>query len=332
MSLLTVNDLRCYFHTREGVGRAVDGVSFSLDRGETVGIVGESGSGKSVTCYSMMGLIPMPPGRIESGTAIFDRIDLLSCGERQLRKIRGSRIAMIFQDPMTSLNPFLRISQQLIEPLLLHTDTNRSDALKLAVEALGEVGIPNPEARIQRYPHEFSGGMRQRVMIAMALIAKPEILIADEPTTALDVTVQAEILELIKYHQQKLGMAVIFVTHDLAVISQVCDTINVMYAGRIVERASTSELFNHPLHAYTRALLKSIPATQEKDSELYTIPGLPPNPANPSQGCAFHERNTLGDPTLCLTSEAPPFEEIQPGHFAQNCPGCLAREAGKQNH
>ncbi len=330
MSLLSVNDLRCYFHTREGVGRAVDGVSFSLDRGQTVGIVGESGSGKSVTCYSMMGLVPMPPGKIESGTAVFDGTDLLSCGEKQLRKIRGSRIAMIFQDPMTSLNPYLRISQQVIEPLLLHSDTNKIDALKLAIKALGEVGIPDPETRIHRYPHEFSGGMRQRVMIAMALIAQPEILIADEPTTALDVTVQAEILELIKHHQQKLGMAVIFITHDLAVISQVCDTINVMYAGRIVERASTAELFRHPLHAYTRALLKSIPATHKKDSELYTIPGLPPDPTDPRPGCSFHERNTLGDPNLCLGDTPPPFEEIQPGHFAQNCPGCLANK--KVNH
>jgi len=324
MSLLSVNDLRCYFHTREGVVRAVDGISFSLDRGETIGIVGESGSGKSVSCYSIMGLIPMPPGKIESGTAVFDGTDLLACSEKQLRQIRGSRIAMIFQDPMTSLNPFLRISQQLIEPLMLHTDCNKTDALKQATHALGEVGIPDPESRIQRYPHEFSGGMRQRVMIAMALIAKPEILIADEPTTALDVTIQAEILDLIKFHQQKLGMAVIFITHDLAVISQVCDTINVMYAGRIVERASANELFNHPLHAYTRALLKSIPATHSKDTELYTIPGLPPNPAALGPGCAFQERNTLGKPSLCMSDQAPPFEEIQSGHYAQNCPGCLA--------
>ncbi len=324
MSLLTVKDLRCYFHTREGVTRAVDGVSFSLDRGETIGIVGESGSGKSVTCYSIMGLIPKPPGKIESGSAVFDGTDLLACSDKQLCKIRGRRIAMIFQDPMTSLNPFMRISEQLIEPLLLHTDSNKTDALKLAIKALGEVGIPDPESRIQGYPHEFSGGMRQRVMIAMALIAKPEILIADEPTTALDVTIQAEILELIKSHQQKLGMAVIFITHDLAVISQVSDTINVMYAGRIVERAPTSELFKNPLHAYTRSLLKSIPATQDKDADLYTIPGLPPNSATLGPGCAFRERNTIGDSSLCLTKDAPLFEEIQPDHFVQNCPGCLA--------
>ena len=324
MSLLSVNDLRCYFHTREGIVRAVDGVSFSLQRGESIGIVGESGSGKSVTCYSIMGLIPKPPGKIESGTAIFDGLDLLTCSEKQLRQIRGRRIGMIFQDPMTSLNPFLRIGQQLCEPLLLHTDTNKTDAFKKAIHALGEVGIPDPESRIRSYPHEFSGGMRQRVMIAMALIAKPELLIADEPTTALDVTIQAEILDLIKEHQKKMGMAVIFITHDLAVISQVCDSINVMYAGRIVERAPSQELFSKPLHAYTRALLKSIPALHDKNSELYTIPGLPPNPAIPATGCAFHTRNTLGSPERCLTGQPPRFEEISPKHFAQNCPGCLA--------
>ncbi len=325
MSLLQVKDLRCYFHTRDGIVKAVDGVSFDLEKGQTLGIVGESGSGKSVTCYSMMGLVPMPPGKIESGTAFFDGIDLLSCGEKQLRSIRGRRISMIFQDPMTSLNPYMRISKQLIEPLLLHTDTNKTDALSLAIKALGDVGIPDPESRIRMFPHEFSGGMRQRVMIAMALITKPEILIADEPSTALDVTVQAQILDLIKERQEKTGTAVIFITHDLAVISQICDEINVMYAGRIVERAPTRELFSNPLHAYTRALLKSIPATQEKDSELYTIPGLPPNPSTLGPGCAFRERNTLGDPTRCSLDTAPAFEEIVPHHFAQNCPGCLVK-------
>lgn len=325
MSLLQVKDLRCYFHTRDGIVKAVDGVSFDLEKGQTLGIVGESGSGKSVTCYSMMGLVPMPPGKIESGQALFDGIDLLSCGEKQLRSIRGRRISMIFQDPMTSLNPYMRINKQLAEPLLLHTDTNKTDALSMAITALGDVGIPDPESRIRMFPHEFSGGMRQRVMIAMALITKPEILIADEPTTALDVTVQAQILELIKERQEKTGTAVIFITHDLAVISQICDEVNVMYAGRIVERAATRELFSNPLHAYTRALLKSIPATQEKDSELYTIPGLPPNPSTLGLGCAFKERNTLGDSSLCSIDTAPPFEKIASNHFAQNCPGCLAK-------
>ncbi|HYD83466.1 MAG TPA: ABC transporter ATP-binding protein, partial [Opitutus sp.] len=234
MPLLTVTDLRTYFHTRSGVYRAVDGVSFSIKRGETLGIVGESGSGKSVTCYSLLGLVPQPPARIESGTALFDDVDLLHCSPAQARAIRGKRIAMIFQDPMTSLNPYLRVSEQLIEPLLIHENISRRDALARARTMLDAVGINDAAKRIHFYPHEFSGGMRQRVMIAMALITKPELLIADEPTTALDVTVQAQILELIKSMQRELGMAVIFVTHDLGVVSGLCDRVQVMYAGRIV--------------------------------------------------------------------------------------------------
>jgi oligopeptide transport system ATP-binding protein len=324
MPLLEVNGLKTYFHTRDGVVKAVDGVSFSVDKGETVGIVGESGSGKSVTCYSMLGLIPMPPGKIEGGTATFDGTDLLSCGEKVLRTFRGKRVGMIFQDPMTSLNPYLRISTQVTEPLRLHMGMNKATALKHAIEALRDVGIPDPEKRITMYPHEFSGGMRQRVMIAMALITKPEILIADEPTTALDVTVQKQILDLIKTRQRELGTAVIFITHDLAVISEVCDEINVMYAGRIVERATSKELFRNPLHAYTRSLLKSIPAMHAKGEVLYTIPGLPPDVSRPIEGCAFSPRNGIGNRDLCITDSRPPLEEIETGHWAQNCPGCLA--------
>ncbi|MEM9481738.1 MAG: ABC transporter ATP-binding protein [Verrucomicrobiota bacterium] len=323
MPLLEVDNLATYFHTRQGVVKAVDGVSFSLEKGQTVGIVGESGSGKSVTCYSMMGLIPMPPGKIESGKAVFDGVDLLSLSEREMQSIRGKRISMIFQDPMTSLNPFMRIESQLIEPLLLHTDTNKTDARKKALEAMDDVGIPDPEKRIRMFPHEFSGGMRQRVMIAMALITNPEILIADEPTTALDVTVQKQILDLIADLQARLGTSVIFITHDLAVISQVCDLVNVMYAGRIVERAPAEELFRKPLHAYTRSLLKSIPAMHRKGEELHTIPGLPPNPAKLVAGCTFRERNEIGDRQQCFTEGLPAFEEIEPNHWAQNCPGCL---------
>ncbi|MEO6994739.1 MAG: ABC transporter ATP-binding protein, partial [Lacunisphaera sp.] len=228
MPLLEVTELRTYFHTRSGVYRAVDGVSFSLEKGETLGLVGESGSGKSVTCYSLMGLVPQPPGRIESGKALFDGVDLLHCPASELRAIRGKRIAMIFQDPMTSLNPYLRISEQLIEPLLIHEKISRTDALARGLAMLQAVGINDAEKRMDSYPHEFSGGMRQRVMIAMALITRPEILIADEPTTALDVTVQAQILELIKKLQGELGMAVIFVTHDLGVVSGLCDRVQVM--------------------------------------------------------------------------------------------------------
>jgi oligopeptide transport system ATP-binding protein len=290
MPLLAVNDLRTYFHTRTGVYRAVDGVDFELNRGETLGIVGESGCGKSVTCYSLMGLIPQPPGRIESGTAMFDGVDLLHCRPNQARAIRGKRIAMIFQDPMTSLNPYLRISDQIIEPLRIHESISKKQAVDRAIEMLTAVGVNDADKRIHSYPHEFSGGMRQRVMIAMALITKPELLIADEPTTALDVTVQAQILELIKKMQSELGMAVIFITHDLGVISGLCDRVQVMYAGRIVETADTRTLFYQPKHPYTRALQRSIPALQPKGGELFTIPGLPPDLSKPLPGCPFAPR------------------------------------------
>jgi oligopeptide transport system ATP-binding protein len=322
--LLDVNHLTTRFHTRNGVVHAVEDVSFKLERGQTLGIVGESGSGKSVTCYSLLGLIPMPPGRIVRGTAMFDGIDLVRAGEKQLRGIRGKRISMIFQDPMTSLNPYMRISDQITEPLEQHENIKGRAALNRAIDALAEVGISEPEKRIHSYPHEFSGGMRQRVMIAMALITKPELLICDEPTTALDVTVQKQVLELIKDRQKQLGTSIIFITHDLAVVSEVCDHINVMYAGRIVESARRKDLFGNPLHAYTRSLLKSIPAAQPKGQPLMTIPGLPPNLANPPKGCAFQPRNLLGKPELCLTLDQPQLSELQPGHFVQSCPGCLA--------
>ncbi|MBA3848702.1 MAG: dipeptide/oligopeptide/nickel ABC transporter ATP-binding protein [Opitutus sp.] len=290
MPLLEVTDLRTYFHIRSGVYRAVDGVSFSIGRGETLGIVGESGSGKSVTCYSLMGLVPQPPGRIESGRAVFDGTDLLRCTPAEARAIRGKRIAMIFQDPMTSLNPFLRISEQLIEPLLIHGKISRTDALARGLAMLEAVGINDAPRRLHQYPHEFSGGMRQRVMIAMALITRPELLIADEPTTALDVTVQAQILELIRKLQRESGMAVIFITHDLAVVSGLCDRVQVMYAGRIMERAGTRRLFASPRHPYTQALQRSIPALQRKGEEFHTIPGLPPDLSAPLSGCPFAPR------------------------------------------
>ena len=290
MPLLKVTDLSTHFHTRSGIYRAVDGISFHLERGETLGIVGESGSGKSVTVHSLMGLVPQPPGRIESGSALFDGIDLLHCSPATLRGIRGKRISMIFQDPMTSLNPYLRVSEQLMEPLLIHEKTSKADALKRALSMLEEVGINDAAKRIHYYPHEFSGGMRQRVMIAMALITKPELLIADEPTTALDVTVQAQILDLIKEMQREVGMAVIFITHDLGVVSGFCDRVLVMYAGRIVESADIRTLFYQPKHPYTRALQRSIPSTQPKGSELFTIPGMPPDISKPIAGCAFAPR------------------------------------------
>ncbi|MBK1827464.1 ABC transporter ATP-binding protein [Haloferula rosea] len=322
--MLDVKNLTTRFHTRNGVVHAVEDVSFAVDSGETLGIVGESGSGKSVSCYSLLGLIPQPPGRIHSGVASFDGIDLLSASDKELRGIRGKRISMIFQDPMTSLNPYMRIRDQLTEPLELHLGMKGKPAEARAIEALEEVGIPDAASRIGSYPHEFSGGMRQRVMIAMALITRPELLICDEPTTALDVTVQKQVLDLIRDRQKDLGTAVVFITHDLEVVSQVCDHVNVMYAGRIVESATRKELFANPLHAYTRSLLQSIPARHQKGEELYTIPGLPPDMSNPPAGCAFQPRNRIGNSDACLMDRSPQLKEIQPGHYAQDCPGCLA--------
>jgi oligopeptide transport system ATP-binding protein len=321
--LLQVTDLRTSFYTRSGVYRAVDGVSFSVERGETLGIVGESGSGKSVTCYSIMGLLPVPPARIEGGSAVFDGTDLLRCTPAQSRAIRGKRVAMIFQDPMTSLNPYLRVAEQLVEPLLIHEKISKADALKRGLEALEAVGINDASRRIHLYPHEFSGGMRQRVMIAMALITKPELLIADEPTTALDVTVQAQILELIKKMQRDLGMAVIFITHDLGVVSGLCDRVQVMYAGRIVETADTRTLFYSPKHPYTRALQRSIPALQAKGAELYTIRGLPPDVSKPQPGCAFAPRCEFA--TEKCTATPARLAEVAPAH-AQACTRVQAGE------
>ncbi len=324
MPLLSLKDLRVTFHTRNGVVRAVSGVSLAVEKGQTVGIVGESGSGKSVTCYSMLGLIPMPPGRIDGGTALLDGVDLLKMSPRELRTVRGKKISMIFQDPMTSLNPYLRVGAQIMEPLLIHEGLNKKEALARAIQAMEEVGIRNPEQRVRQYPHEFSGGMRQRVMIAMSMITRPEVLIADEPTTALDVTIQRQVLDLIKARQNALGTAVIFITHDLAVVSEVCDYVNVMYAGRVVEAAPVNELFRSPRHAYTRALMRSIPALHKRGDTLYTIPGAPPDMTTLGPGCAFRPRN-VEHGHLCLTDRDPELVEAAPGHWVQNCPGCMER-------
>jgi len=321
--LLTVTDLRTSFHTRNGIYRAVDGVGFQLERGETLGIVGESGSGKSVTAYSLMGLLPQPTGRVESGTALFDGVDLLRCPPSQTRSIRGRRISMIFQDPMTSLNPFMRVGDQLIEPLLIHEKISKANAIKRGLAMLEAVGINDAAGRLNHHPHEFSGGMRQRVMIAMALITRPELLIADEPTTALDVTVQAQILELIGRMKRDLGMAVIFITHDLGVVSGLCDRVQVMYGGRIVETSDTRTLFYEPRHPYTRALQRSIPGLQPKGAELYTISGLPPDLSKPVTGCAFAPRCAHAT-DLCLAAD-PKLAEIKPGHAH----ACLRVQAGE---
>ena len=323
MSLLEVANLRTYFYTRAGVIRAVNGVSLSLQEGETLGIVGESGSGKSVTCYSILGLIPKPPGKIVSGRAVFDGLDLLNCPEKQLRGIRGKKISMIFQDPMTSLNPYMRISDQIIEPLLVHEKITGSEALAKGIASLEEVGIQDASSRIHLYPHQFSGGMRQRVMIAMALISRPQILIADEPTTALDVTVQAQILELIKQRQKDLGTAVILITHDLGVVASFCKDVNVMYAGRIVETASTEDIFGRPMHPYNAALQQSIPALHKKGDLLFTIPGLPPDLSMDFPGCSFAPRCAYA--TNACREETPSLAEMVPNHRT----ACLRFQRGE---
>jgi oligopeptide transport system ATP-binding protein len=268
--------------------------------------VGESGSGKSVTMMSLMGLVPQPPGRIVGGQAFFDGQDLLRLSEKEMRKVRGKRIAMIFQDPMTSLNPYLKISTQLMEVLTAHENISKKDAYRRAIAALEQVGIPEPSLRVDSYPHQFSGGMRQRVVIAMALIAKPDLVIADEPTTALDVTVQAQILELLKQLQKDNGMSLILITHDLGVVAGMSDEILVMYAGRPIERGTADDVFYHHQHPYTAGLLKSIPKIDDDVKELYSIPGLPPDPSKLPLGCAFAPRCAYAM-EVCHSSATIPF-------------------------
>ncbi len=289
--ILQVKDLKVYFKLDEGLLKAVDGVSFELKKGEVLGIVGESGSGKSVTNLALMKLIPTPPGKIAGGEVFFDNKDILSMNPAEIMDLRGNKISMIFQDPMTSLNPFLRISTQMVETIVLHQKLDKKAAKEKAIEMLKLAGIPAPEKRIDQYPHQFSGGMRQRVMIAMALSCEPEILIADEPTTALDVTIQAQILELIKELSARLGTAVILITHSLGVVAGMCDAICVMYAGRIVEKGSAEEIFADPKHPYTQGLIKSVPRLDKTSSQrLYSIPGQPPNVIKMPDCCPFFPR------------------------------------------
>ncbi len=311
-NLLEVKDLRTYFETEDGTVKAVDGISFVLRRGQTLGIVGESGSGKSVTNLSIIRLIPDPPGKIVGGEILFGGGDLLSLSEAEVRKIRGRRIAMIFQDPMTSLNPFMKISRQLMEMTRLHLGHSKSQAHEHAVRMLETVGIPDARARAENYPHEFSGGMRQRVMIAMALSCKPELLIADEPTTALDVTIQAQILELIKTLKQDTGTSVILITHDLGVVAGMTDHVVVMYAGKVFEQAPTRELFALPGNPYTKGLLRSVPDPTAEQGKLYQIPGLPPDVAHLKPGCPFAPRCERAE-EICRT-EFPPFVQLTMEH------------------
>ncbi len=289
--ILSVKGLQTHFKTDDGIVKAVEDVSFELSSKETLGIVGESGSGKSVTNLSLIKLIPSPPGKIVGGEVLFEGEDLVKVPEKEMRRIRGNKISMIFQDPMTCLNPFLRISTQLIEVFVLHQKMNKKQAYQEAIQMLKLVGIPSPENRVDDYPHQFSGGMRQRVMIAMALSCKPKILIADEPSTALDVTIQAQILELMKDLSTQLNTATIMITHDLGVVAGICDNVCVMYAGSIVEKAPTAELFKTPKHPYTQGLLKSIPKLgSKKEDKLYSVQGQPPNLINLPDCCPFYPR------------------------------------------
>ena len=289
MALLEVTDLHTSFFTDAGEVRAVNGVSFFLDRGKVLGIVGESGSGKSVTAYSIMQILANT-GRIVSGSIKLDGMELVGAGEKVMKDVRGNRISIIFQDPMTSLNPTYTVGQQLMEAILLHTDRNRKEAYDRAIEMLKLVNVNSPERRMKQYPHEFSGGMRQRVMIAMALACEPDILIADEPTTALDVTIQAGILELMKDIQKKIGMAIIMITHDLGVVAQLCDEVIVMYAGSICEQGTADEIFYNPHHEYTKGLMRSIPTSSNSGQRLEPISGTPIDLLNMPKGCPFAPR------------------------------------------
>ena len=315
-ALLRVDDLHTHFFTLDGVTRAVDGVSLAVYAGETVGIVGESGCGKSVTALSIMRLLPTKLGRVVSGAIRFDGKDLLALSEAEMRDIRGNRIAMIFQEPMTSLNPVLTIGDQIAEAIMIHQKKSRPQSLAQAVEMLHLVRIPDAERRVRGYPHQFSGGMRQRVMIAMALCCNPKLLIADEPTTALDVTIQAQILKLMLELKGRFGAAVMLITHDLGVVAETCQRVIVMYAGRKVEEAPVLELFDRPMHPYTRGLMASIPRrrTAQSARRLQEIPGIVPSLREPIPGCSFAPR--CGFATDQCHREAPPLEERAPGHWA----------------
>ena len=311
--VLAVKDLVTKFYTETDTIHAVNGVSFHVDEGETLGVVGESGCGKSVSVHSILRLIPMPPGRIESGQAMFQGRDLLRMSPSEIRQVRGSQIGMVFQDPMTSLNPVLTIENQVAEPLLIHRGMSRAEARKRVVELLTHVGIPSPEKRLADYPHQFSGGMRQRVMIAMALACDPSLLIADEPTTALDVTIQAQFVELVKHLRDEFRMSIIWITHDLGVIAGIAQRVVVMYAGFIVEHATVKELYANPQHPYTRGLLGSLPRLDEKRAtRLVNIKGLPPDMCQPPVGCPFVPRCPYAFDKC--RAENPPLASVNNGH------------------
>tara|TARA_B100000674_G_scaffold486269_1_gene494516 strand:- start:2273 stop:3289 length:1017 start_codon:yes stop_codon:yes gene_type:complete len=312
--LLEIKGLKTYFNTEDGVAKAVNGVDYHVYKGETLGVVGESGSGKSVTSLSIMRLIPNPPGFIAGGQVLFDGQDLLQLSYKEMRKVRGNKISMIFQEPMTSLNPVFTIGNQIMEPIILHENLSMKEAEDRAVEMLDKVGIPGARNRLNDYPHQFSGGMRQRVMIAMALACDPKLLIADEPTTALDVTIQAQILELmVELRENNPESSIILITHDMAVVAETCDRVAVMYCGRVQEMASVDEIFYNPLHPYTRGLLESIPNPAKKKDRLFAIPGIVPNLMDLPVGCKFCTRCDQ-KMDICEVEE-PPMVEINEGHF-----------------
>jgi oligopeptide/dipeptide ABC transporter ATP-binding protein len=319
--LLEVQDLSTHFFTREGVVRAVDGVSFSVEKGKTLGIVGESGCGKSVTALSVMGLIPQPPARIVGGSIRFEGRDLTTLTEKQLEDVRGKDIAMIFQDPMTSLNPTLKIGTQITESIRRHLGASKAEARKRAVALLEEVRIPNAAARLDDYPHRYSGGMRQRVMIAIALACNPKLLIADEPTTALDVTVQAGVLDLLEELRDEHEMSMIIITHDMGVVAEAADDIVVMYAGQVVEQAGVLDLFDRPEHPYTEALLGALPQLEGegiRHGRLTAIPGRPPDLIDPPDGCRFAARCAYANLDDGCAERTPELREIRPGHWVRS--------------
>ena len=312
--ILSFQDLKTHFFTGHGVAKAVDGFSMDLGERETLGIVGESGSGKTVTCLSVLRLVPSP-GRIVGGRILFEGRDLAGLAERELQQVRGKQIGMVFQDPMTSLSPFLTIGEQVAEPLLVHDRLSRREARSRAVEILGKVGIPEPDSRWSDYPHRFSGGMRQRVMIAMALIGNPKVLIADEPTTALDVTIQAQVLELFRKIKEEFGTAILLITHNLGVVAGMADRVAVMYAGRVVEMAATEELFANPRHPYTLALLRAVPRLENGSRQrLEPIAGTPPDLARLPAGCSFYDRCSFRQERCQV--EAPSLAAVGEGHQA----------------
>lgn len=323
-NLLSVSNLRINFHTDDGVLGAVDGVSFDIAKGETLGLVGESGCGKSVTAYSILKLLPAPPAEYAGGSISFRGEDLLGLDDKAMRRVRGNMISMIFQEPGSSLNPIMSIGSQITEAIREHRSASRREAREIAVDMLRRVGIPSPEARFDEYPHQLSGGMKQRAMIAMALVCRPALLIADEPTTALDVTIQAQILELLNELQTELDMSVLLITHDLGVVAETCDRVAVMYAGKVVESAPVESLFERPRHPYTHGLFRSLPTLGERKGQLPVIPGAVPSPLDFPSGCRFRTRCSMAQ-EIC--KEEPALREIEPNHLA----ACHFAEAAGEN-